>query len=270
MKKALIIGINYIDNPDSLLHGCINDAQNIRNMLIDVYEYNLNDIIMLRDDSTDPEYMPTRANIIKQLNIIVDMSGELDELWFHYSGHGARVKDHNGDEISGLDSVIVPIDGWIGDDEFLTFITKIKCRALLLFDSCNSGTITDLQWSSEYVVETDEIIVSKNNNKTIDNPNIVVISGSRDDQNSVDVRVKATNNYYGAFTESFIECLRIRKHNVQLIELYKDLCKYLYVRKYVQIPILSTTTTKYEFDFERPNYTKEQIVSLTNKKYMKM
>jgi len=40
MKKALLIGIDYIKNPEYYLRGCINDVIVVRNMLIDAYDYN--------------------------------------------------------------------------------------------------------------------------------------------------------------------------------------------------------------------------------------
>ena len=253
MKKALLIGINYFDKPESILYGCINDIQNIRNMLIDVYGFSDNNIIMLRDDSENTDFLPTRNNIITQLESIVSISDTLDELWIHYSGHGTRVIDKNNDENTGYDSIIVPIDDIITDDELFTYIQRIQCKAILLFDSCNSGTVSDLQWHNEYKIDTDELIITQNNDKIIDNPNIFVISGSRDDQNSSDVRDKKINQYYGAFTRAFTECLRRSNHHIHIIDLYRNICKFLSFHNYVQIPILSTThNMNYDFIFQRP------------------
>ena len=64
MKKALLIGIDYIKIPDITLNGCINDTINIKNSLIDAYDYDINNITMLRDDETRPVLQPTRENII--------------------------------------------------------------------------------------------------------------------------------------------------------------------------------------------------------------
>ena len=64
MKKALLIGINYINDPDSSLQGCIEDVINMRNMLIDAYDYDVSNILTLRDDAIVTENQPTRDNII--------------------------------------------------------------------------------------------------------------------------------------------------------------------------------------------------------------
>jgi len=70
---------------------------------------------------------------------------------FFYSGHGSFLDDDNGDESDGLDETIVPTDAkWDGtnqirDDEFNTLVTELRQytkNITLIFDSCNSGTVT--------------------------------------------------------------------------------------------------------------------------------
>ena len=67
MKKALLIGINYYSLPDIKLNGCIYDIINMRNMLIDAYDYSNNNIIMLRDDVSNSSAQPTKANIMNSM-----------------------------------------------------------------------------------------------------------------------------------------------------------------------------------------------------------
>ena len=42
-----------------------------------------------------------------------------DRLFFHFSGHGSTIPDDDGDEVSGLDQCLVPLDAArpIRDDE---------------------------------------------------------------------------------------------------------------------------------------------------------
>ena len=109
VKKALLVGINYYSVPGATLNGCINDITNMKNTLITNYGYTENDIVMLRDDS--PQYrQPTAQNIVGWLNALIAISSQCEEVWFHYSGHGSSIRDTNGDERTGLDSVIVPLD----------------------------------------------------------------------------------------------------------------------------------------------------------------
>ena len=96
MKFALLIGSNYRNIPNARLYGCINDIINIKNMLIDAYDYINSNIIMLRDDK--PNLLPTRANIINNLTNVINESANYEELWIHYSGHGSQYIDDNFDE----------------------------------------------------------------------------------------------------------------------------------------------------------------------------
>jgi len=69
---------------------------------------------------------------------------------FHYSGHGAQIKDLNGDEENGKDEYILSgRNTIITDDElFEGFIDKLpsNCTLLLQMDQCFSGTSTDLPY----------------------------------------------------------------------------------------------------------------------------
>ena len=146
-KKALIIGCNYPNDPNHQLYGCINDASNIANTLVDAFDYDLNNIMVLRDDFATN--VPTRNNILYHLNKLVRESSKLTEIWVFYSGHGSKIRDLNNDETDGLDEVIVPTDflrsGFITDDEIFNALKNVspKCRVILLFDSCHSGSMCD-------------------------------------------------------------------------------------------------------------------------------
>lgn len=132
-KKALLIGINYINSPNQL-YGCINDVINMRNMLIDAYGYDSNNITVLREYTNN---LPTRANIINNITSIVSQSGNLKELWIHYSGHGSQIGDRNNDETDGLDEIIVPLDyqdsGFITDDVIFNIMKKTANAPQYLF-----------------------------------------------------------------------------------------------------------------------------------------
>jgi hypothetical protein len=259
MKKALLIGINYTSTPDVQLNGCIDDVVNMRNTLIDAYDYESANIILLRDDELRSAYQPTRDNIINNLKSLVVQSGKLSELWIHYSGHGSQIRDTNRDETSGYDSMIIPSDferkGFILDDELLSIIQNIKCKAILMFDSCNSGTICDLPWSFEYK-NPSNYLKTKNNNVVIQNPNIYMLSGCKDNQTSADAYNNDSQRYVGAFTNALITALRMNRHNVPFLILYRDVCNYLTANKFTQIPIMSCST-------QTPNHTFIRATQLT-------
>ena len=82
-KRALLVGINYVNNDaDTRLTGCIEDVENIKEMLITKLGYSEEDIMLLKD--TDAQRMPTGKNIYKALRSVIQQSNPNDELWFHY------------------------------------------------------------------------------------------------------------------------------------------------------------------------------------------
>ncbi|KAJ7707666.1 peptidase C14, caspase domain-containing protein [Mycena rosella] len=161
-KKALCIGINYVGQ-DAELHGCVNDAGNIKKFLIEKYGYQEQDIVMLTDGRPngppqDPRQiparqMPTKANIIDAMRWLVNGAAPNDSLFFHYSGHGGQTKDLDGDEGDGMDEVIYPVDfqtnSHIVDDEMHRIMVQPLppgCRLTSIFDSCHSGSALDLPY----------------------------------------------------------------------------------------------------------------------------
>ena len=253
MKFALLIGSNYRNIPNARLYGCINDIINIKNMLIDAYDYNTPNIIILRDDN--PSMLPTRENIINNLTYVINESHKYNELWIHYSGHGSRIIDNNYDENDGYDEVVVPCDfqteGFITDDIIFNIIKNSKCRTIIVMDCCNSGTICDLQWSFENI----ETSFNKymNPNREIQNPNIFMISGCKDDQSSNDIYDQETNQSCGALTSTFIKCLRNSNHNISLFNLYDNICNELINSGFLnQLPILSSSFENPEYTFQKP------------------
>jgi hypothetical protein len=248
MKKALLIGIDYFDISGISLKGCINDIINMRNMLIDAYDYNPEDIIMLRDDDIIKFKSPTYSNILDSLNSIVQESDNLEEFWLHYSGHGSRIQNNNSN--SEFSDILVPIDykdfGCILDHDLLNIIKNLKCTSILLFDCCHSGTVCDLPWVFEY--SNGNINKNRMNDFIIENPNIFMFSGCKDDQTSSDT-INLLDQKVGAFTNSFLECLRKSHHNIDILSLYKNICNYLTQNGYSQIPLLSSTTQEPNFFF---------------------
>lgn len=244
-KKALLIGINYYDTPSVSLKGCVNDVINMRNMLIDAYGYDSANITVLRDDATNAADKPTAANIVSKLASIISQSASLQEIWIHYSGHGSQIKDTNGDEADGLDEVIVPADysraGLITDDMIFNIVKQSKCPTLLLFDSCNSGTVCDLMWNFTSISET-RVRTVKTNKMAITNPNLYCFSGCRDEQTSADVYSTTSQQSCGAMTSSMIECLRWNKHNTDIKKLYNDMVSFMLQNGLTQVPQLSSSS----------------------------
>lgn len=249
MKVALLIGINYSDDASSKLNGCINDIDNMKEVLIKQYGYESSNIIMLRDDT--PSKMPTRNAILAAFQNIVNASksDSCREIWIHYSGHGTIVRDTNGDEQSGRDSAIVPVDfktsGLIVDDTILEFVSQIQCPTIIMMDSCNSGTVCDLEWSFEFDENTNKHIETHNSViKSIENGSIIMFSGCKDTQTSADFFDSDDKRYEGAFTDALLRSLSKNLYVGTFSNIHKDICSSLKVRGFSQIPILSGSSTK--------------------------
>ena len=252
-KRAFLVGCNYTAMPSIQLNGCINDIVHMRNTLVDAYGYKDANIYMLRDD--DASRLPTRANILKNLTTLIGMSQPADTLWVHYSGHGMQIKSSDKDESDKLDECIVPCNyntaGIITDNELFAIFKNAKCKMIICFDSCNSGTGCDLQYSTNY--NNGSFFKVTNNSKYIADTNIIMFSGCRDYQTSADAYDSTSRRSVGAFTQTFLETLRASDHNIALMPFYMNLCANLKSFGFTQIPVLSSTIPSPSFQFSREN-----------------
>ena len=192
MKKALFIGINYVGNTEAQLNGCIDDVTNMMTIITTYYGYEPNNIVMLTDASSSTvDTMPTKANILQALQDLVNGSADCEEMWIHYSGHGAVVSSYNG-------SAIVPVDyvteGLITDMDLYDLIRSIRCKTMILMDSCNSGSMCNLEWNYEYLYGLN-FMRTQLNSQQIVNPEIYMISGSKSNQPSAEIYDTESKEY---------------------------------------------------------------------------
>jgi Caspase domain len=162
-RWALLIGINEYPKlgPDKYLKGCVNDVEAMSRTLEERFEFLKDHLTILRDGEA------TRAGILAAMNELAGRAGRDDIVVFHYSGHGSRMTDREGDEADGMDETIVPYDSGrktenrdITDDEiydWLLDLTEVTPYVTLIFDCCHSGTIVrDAFGESSRWVEDDE------------------------------------------------------------------------------------------------------------------
>ena len=149
-KRAVMIGINYVGQ-NGQLSGCHNDVKNMIVYLKTQHGFEDRNMTVLMDDGYHRE--PTYRNIMDAYRSIVRMSQAGDTVFLHYSGHGGRVRDTNGDEDDGYDETLIPVDferaGQIVDDDLCRELVKAMPRGVLvtsLMDCCHSGTVLDLPY----------------------------------------------------------------------------------------------------------------------------
>jgi hypothetical protein len=190
---------------------------------------------------------PTRSNILAGFAALLKGAVAGDELWFHFSGHGSLTRDANGDEESGKDSCICPLDfersGFISDDIIrnnLALLVPKGVRLYIVLDACHSGTGCDLRYKyddSSYLTNKKAPIPStyiandwslqqtnyefKRYNKT--NGEVFCISGCQDNQTSADAYMNG--QAAGALTYILLTCLRNNSQTTyKWKHLLKDIC----------------------------------------------
>ncbi|CAN1170363.1 AMC1 [Linum perenne] len=216
-RKAVICGISYRYSRHEL-KGCINDAKCMRHLLINKFHFPPDSILMLTEEETDPYRIPTKHNMRMALYWLVQGCQPGDSLLFHYSGHGSRQRNYNGDEVDGYDETLCPLDfetqGMIVDDEINATIVRplphgVKLHAII--DACHSGTVLDLSYlcrmnrSGQYVWEDHRprsgLWTGTNGGEAIS------FSGCDDDQTSADTSALSKITSTGAMTFCFIQAI---------------------------------------------------------------
>ena len=257
MKRALLVGINYVGTP-SELRGCINDINNVASYLQTVRAYA--SCIVLSDVAPRK---PTRANILDAFKELLQGVRAGDELWFHYSGHGSLQRDNNGDEESGADSCICPVDyrqaGLITDDivrSELAALVPAGARLYMVLDMCHSGTGCDLRYKfddTSYITNGGAVLPYKYDPaewslrqtsyefkryvKTAGE--VFCISGCQDTQTSADAYLGG--EAAGALTHSLLESLRANPvATYKWKHLLKDVCCRERVGRFTQCTSLTS------------------------------
>jgi len=216
-RKALLIGINY-RGTRAALRGCINDATNMRNMLLrHGFPNDSSHMVMLTDESRDRNYQPTGATIFKAMQWLVQGVTEGDVLFFHFSGHGAQIPDKTGHEADGLNETILPMDykqKQITDDELwgsLVWPLPSGVRLTAIMDCCHSGTGLDLPYDYKLHQSSSPFGISNYSggqwveelNPAHSKGDVILFSGCEDSQTSADSSTRYESG--GAMTQSFIK-----------------------------------------------------------------
>ncbi|XVF22871.1 hypothetical protein REPUB_Repub12eG0208600 [Reevesia pubescens] len=216
-KRAVICGISYKYSRHEL-KGCINDAKCMRYFLINKFKFPEDSILMLTEEETDPYRLPTKQNIRMALYWLVQGCQPGDSLLFHYSGHGSRQRNYNGDEVDGYDETLCPLDfetqGMIVDDEINATLVRplprgVKLHAII--DACHSGTVLDLPFlcrmnrAGQYVWEDHR--PASGLWKGTSGGEVISFSGCDDHQTSADTSALSKITSTGAMTFCFIQAI---------------------------------------------------------------
>lgn len=211
MKRALMIGINYVRSPQNRLSGCANDVLRVSAFLGPKVEKRT-----LSDDIAGAIW-PSRKNIIDALAWLVRDLREGDTVYVHYSGHGGLTVDVSGDEETGRDSCIYPVAEsgavecieCITDDELSRLLVSRVPRGATCYcvwDCCHSGTCLDLRYGYKPISAT-ELVVSENPRYPRGAGTVVLLSGCRDNQTASEAWDVDAAAPCGALTDALIDTL---------------------------------------------------------------
>ena len=238
--KGLFIGINYFDT-ECELKGCINDINTISQLYKKLY--GLTNILILTDDQSNPNKLPTKTNILSGIDWLVSNNKLGEQLFFHYSGHRSYIIDVSGDESDGKDECIIPCDyninGYIIDDDLhAKLVNKIESAYLFaVMDNCHSGTVLDLNYSCKADGSVRKIT---SNYTPYPSLNVVLLSGCADNQTSADTVEKINNKSVscGALSWALYYTLGMNSE-VTYRDLITGVRDLLAKSKYEQIPQIS-------------------------------
>jgi len=132
MRKALVVGINYYSDIDSLF-GCVNDAHNVKSVLERNSDGTVNfDVNLLSANGAGDAL--SRADLKSSVEKL--FADDSDIALFYFAGHG---------HIETTGGYLCASDCKTGDDglalaDVLTFATNSRARnKIIVLDSCHSG-----------------------------------------------------------------------------------------------------------------------------------
>ncbi|XP_048227279.1 metacaspase-1 [Ricinus communis] len=214
-KRALLIGITYASWRNRL-KGTVNDVKNMRKLLIETSGFQEENILVLTEEEARPEFTPTKRNIQKSLNWLVEDCRAGDSLVFYFSGHGVRQPDFNKDEQDGFDETICPVDfleeGMIFDNDINSTIVWPLPRGVTLHaivDACHSGTILDLVRVYDREKKQWQDNSPPNGTRKHTNGGLAISIGAcEDNQMAADTSAFGGNGMNGALTYILVEIAR--------------------------------------------------------------
>ena len=125
------------------------DSLHMRQALIDEYDYEDTNIIILRDGSA------TKANILNKMEEIKSkLVGGDDEVVFFFSGHGVSGKYLGIVDKEKVDEAVFTYDNqFIWDDDLKKWADSLSVyRAVFAFDICLAGGMNDLAGDNRILV----------------------------------------------------------------------------------------------------------------------
>ena len=252
-QRALLVGINDFGDPRNNLHGCVNDALNLKRFLIERGWPEQNIRVLLDRDAT-------KVNVISGFRELAAATGPEDVALFGQSSHGTSLPDDNGDEKDHLDEALCCADcltgpsfaaGCIRDDEIAAIVAGIPRGAAFLMwaDACHSGDLErDPERRPKFLAPPDPLpfgglvnqlrALRRRRRGEIILPDThaeVLLSGCAANQTSADAY--EDGQFQGAFTWAMLKALRAHPR-ATLSDAHAECLRLLEAHGYSQTPQL--------------------------------
>lgn len=271
-KYAVLVGINIYEC-GSNLRGCVNDVENMYNLLTSTYGFQPDRIRVLTDQRA------TKRAILGHVNWLVKQGVAGDQLVLHYSGHGSQVRDRDGDELKDhedeiLCSTDLDWDDPLTDDMLAAQFRNIRQGVNFTFiaDCCHSGSMNKgiargvmpryldppfdirtrsygrklkkrrmgvkgiLDWVLETLDGDDSGEGVSMNVHYNEKQNHILLSGCRDDQTSADAWIDT--KHQGALTTNLVRAIGANPAQ-NALEVHNTVLKALKATGYTQVPQLT-------------------------------
>jgi hypothetical protein len=214
-RFALVIGIDYLDDPNRTLKGAAMDGMRMKKLL-----EGAGYIVTFLSDNSPNAILPTLNNLTQAIINLFQNKVAGDTLVFYFSGHATYINDTNGDELDGYDELITTIDPYDPISGNQTYITDDILKAIIqkelktgikvycVMDACNSGTILDLKYN---YFDGSPSGVTNNQYQSETNGQIYLLSSARDDELSGEALIDyggGFTTYGGIFTYAFLDVLQ--------------------------------------------------------------
>ncbi|NIM15429.1 MAG: hypothetical protein GTO45_25925, partial [Candidatus Aminicenantes bacterium] len=229
-RRAFLVGINNYEPKEPIkktlcrkkwknLHGCINDVEAMKGVLISRFYFEKEDIHVLKNKEA------TRNNILSGIEThLIKEAAPGDVCVFYFAGHGSRVKNSKSKEPDKKDETLVPADwyrgvGDIRDKELKRLFNRVmdkKANLTVIVDACHSGSI-----SRGIPVPFHYRVLPENTCDAADPPDkakepaergALIISASRDFQRAAEIEDE-NGVCYGLFTWALIKIIRSVPHD---------------------------------------------------------
>ena len=212
-QRRAAVGPSGRDLIADSLDGAVNDAEAVRDLLRDRFNFNAAHIHLLEDTAA------TRAHIIGAIEQLVTEAQPGDVVVFYFAGHGSQ-RVNSGSLPTGYDQTIVPADANTGvfdirNKELARLFGPLVRKGVtltLIFDSCHSGAITrglEARYKARWAAMDPRDAADSATPLALEAQGALVLSAAQDYEKAVETpRDNGDQAPHGLFTSALLAVLR--------------------------------------------------------------